>query len=174
MERLTAYNSGNHKNVAYYPVCFEYPCNGFGCKIDGCKLDYEICQRLAAYEDTGLEPDDIKELCTDDVAEAAKMFRKMIESGEINHLQDLLQAEKDGLITPCKRGDVVYCIRHNPRTGYRVKSLTVCTVTVWGPGHFTIFTTKEDTLGKTVFLTREEAEAALAGKGGDLYENRAD
>lgn len=55
----------------------------------------DIIARLAAYEDTGLEPDEIKELCTDDVAEAAKMFRKMIESGEIDHLRELLQAEKD-------------------------------------------------------------------------------
>ena len=113
--------------------------------------------RLAAYEDTGLEPEQILEL---------KSFTQggvhKADEGWL-HVQALLQAEKDGLIPPCKRGDVVYCIRHNPRTGYRVKPLNVCTVTVWGPGHFTIFTTKEDTLGKTVFLTREEAEAALKG-----------
>ena len=53
----------------------------------------EVFYRLAEYEDTGLEPEEINELCTDDVAEVAKMFRKMIESGEINHLQGLLKAE---------------------------------------------------------------------------------
>ena len=133
----------------------------------------DSANRLAAYEDTGLEPEEIK------VHEAAKYNAgyyhgdedrcRWIEKelGPIDHLRDLLQAEKDGRIPPCKRGDVVYCIRHNPCTGYYVKTLTVCTVTIWEPGRFSVFTTKEDELGKTVFLTREEAEAALALKGGE-------
>ena len=76
------------------------------------------------------------------------------------------EAEQDGLMPPCKRGDVVYCIRHNPCTGYYVKTLTVCTVTIWEPGRFSVFTTKEDELGKTAFLDREEAEMALKGGEG--------
>lgn len=76
------------------------------------------------------------------------------------------EAEQDGLMPPCKRGDVVYCIRHNPCTGYYVKTLTVCTVTIWEPGRFSVFTTKDDELGKTAFLDREEAEAAMAQEGG--------
>ena len=83
-----------------------------------------------------------------------------------SELDKYRKAEQEGLIPPCKRGDVVYCIRHNPCTGYYVKTLTVCTVTIWEPGRFSVFTTKEDELGKTVFLTREEAEAALKGGEG--------
>ena len=142
------------------------------------RLDYsseyipliDAANRLAAYEDTGLEPEEIKELrelCTDEVAELARTLYKAMESGKLDHLRDILQADQDGRIPPCKRGDVVYCIRHNPCIGYYVKTMTVCTVTIWGPGRFSVFTTKEDELGKTVFLTREEAEAALAGKGGE-------
>ena len=142
---------------------------------DPVSIIQRLCNRLATYEDTGLEPEEIKELrelCTDEVAELARTLYKAMESGKLDHLRDILQADQDGRIPPCKRGDVVYCIRHNPCTGYYVKTLTVCTVTIWEPGRFSVFTTKEDELGKTVFLTREEAEAAL--KGGDSPENRAD
>ena len=84
-----------------------------------------------------------------------------------SELDKYRKAEQEGLMPPCKRGDAVYCIRHNPCTGYYVKTLTVCTVTIWEPGRFSVFTTKEDELGKTAFLDREEAEAALAQKGGE-------
>lgn len=103
MERLTAYNSENHKNVAYYPVCFEYPCNGFDCKIDGCKLDYEICQRLAAYEDTGLEPEEI--------ADFMKRWEQAVEIGGmlkkygIDHIWDIIQAEQDGRLVVLEKGE---------------------------------------------------------------------
>ena len=83
-----------------------------------------------------------------------------------SELDKYCKAEQEGLMPPCKRGDVVYCIRHNPCTGYYVKTLTVCTVTIWEPGRFSVFTTKEDELGKTAFLDREEAEMALAQEGG--------
>lgn len=56
----------------------------------------DVLNRLAAYEDTGLEPEEIKELCTDDVADIAKLFRRMIADGSLDHLQKLLQSEKDG------------------------------------------------------------------------------
>lgn len=160
--------------------------------------DFEILERLAAYEDTGLLPEEVVKMgmMLEDsrrysgrlelklkpyldiglgpselnALKLASMGKCVVEIKEfdgiaIDRLRELALAEKGGLIPPCKRGDVVYCIRRNPRTGYFVKALTVCTVTVWGAGRFSIFTTKEDILGKTVFLTREEAEAALKGGG---------
>lgn len=98
------------------PGCFEYSLKDhkafpgeFG--TYDAFFDYsKAVQRLGHYEDTGLEPEEIKELCSDDVAEAARMFRKMIESGEIDHLKDLIQAEQDGrlVVLPCKAGDHVW------------------------------------------------------------------
>ena len=67
---------------------------------------------------------------------------------------------------PCKVGQTVYCIRYDKARKPFVKPLVVLSVTICGKGRFTVFTTKEDTLGKTVFLTKEEAEEALAKKGG--------
>ena len=112
--------------------------------------------RLAAYEDTGLEPEDIKELCTDEVAEVARTFRRMIQSGEIAHLQELLNAEQEGrlVVLPCKAGDLVY--QHDGTRIYASKVMRwVCET-----GSFAF---DERAIGKTVFLTREEAERALEG-----------
>lgn len=130
--------------------------------------------RIAAYEDTGLEPEEIKELCTDDVAEVAKMFRKMIESGEIDHLRELVQAEKDGrlVVLPCKIGDTVYMPvgRWNAITGFEEDKcdgfhidrdgILQIKAQVYRGNHWPY-----GFPGKTAFLTREEAEATL--KGGD-------
>ncbi len=59
MERLTA---RNEKGGAYYPGCFEEPCCGEGCKIDNCELARKQCERLAAYEDLGVTPEQIREI----------------------------------------------------------------------------------------------------------------
>lgn len=102
-----------------------------------------MARRLAAYEDTGLEPKEIKELCTDDVAEIAKIFRKMIESGEIDQLCELVQAEKDG------RLHIGRCIECKQYDGLAVcKLIGDCGGTNFYCGWFE---------------SREEEEAALKG-----------
>ena len=59
MERLTKREIlGN----AYFPKCFEEPCNGCGCQDDDCDYMGEICEKLASYEDTGLTPEQIREI----------------------------------------------------------------------------------------------------------------
>jgi hypothetical protein len=58
MNRLTA-RSKNRE--AYYPVCVE-ACDGEPQDCGNCDIDKDICDRLAAYEDTGLEPDEIPQL----------------------------------------------------------------------------------------------------------------
>ena len=58
MERLTKREIlGN----AYFPKCFEDPCNGCGCQDDDCDMG-EVCEKLASYEDTGLTPEQIREI----------------------------------------------------------------------------------------------------------------
>ena len=77
---------------------------------DPVSIIQRLCSALAAYEDTGLEPEEIK------VHEAAKYNAgyyhgdedrcRWIEKelGPIDHLRDLLQAEKDGrlVVLPSK------------------------------------------------------------------------
>lgn len=92
---------------------------------------------------------------------AAKAWAALSSIGwTVDRAAELLGADKEGhvVVLPCKRGDTVYRIRNNPRTGGRyVKALMVQTVTIWEPGRYQVFTTKDDWFGKTVFLTREEA-----------------
>lgn len=65
------------------------------------------------------------------------------------------------VVPPMKVGQTVYCIRYDKARKPFVKPLGVLSVTICANGGFRVFTTKEDTCGKTVFLTREEAEQAL-------------
>lgn len=74
MERLTARNE-RFPDETYYPYCFrEDTCRGEGMsdKCDMCELPYKICKKLADYEDTGLTPDQIRELKERDTAKMCK------------------------------------------------------------------------------------------------------
>ena len=76
MERLTARNKTSPKE-AYYPYCFQNDtCNGQGPsdKCDKCPLTYHICETLADYEDTGLTPEEIRELKERGTAKAPEIF----------------------------------------------------------------------------------------------------
>ena len=64
----------------------------------------EIIDRLAAYEDTGLEPEDVLT-----ALEMAHLF------AELRKLEEVKKAESEGrlLILPCKLGEIVYTIKED-------------------------------------------------------------
>ena len=124
------------------------------------ELLYEIANRLAEYEDTGLEPEKIAFLknVVDDAFSDKPEFTE--------HIRELLRAEKDGrlVVLPCKVGDTIY------RCGDPIKKIyewQIAYVEVYEDE--TVFVDDSDNtfveadIGKTVFLTREEAEKALEG-----------
>lgn len=151
MERLTKWNESSYKH-AYYPRCFKEPCYGRGCKIKDCPFEIAVCERLAAYEDTGLTPEEIKAPFTEDtmINLAAQAL-----GVETSRLRGLAEADKDGrcVVLPCKVGDTVWRIKRTFET-YPDKSEPYIE-----PDAFLL----QDVfnIGKTVFLTREEAEKAL-------------
>lgn len=162
MERLTEWNGGQNRH-AYYPRCFKEPCYGSGCKIKDCPFKTAVCERLAAYEDTGLMPWEIKAPFAEDtmINLAAQAL-----GVEPSRLRKLAEADKDGrvLILPCKVGDPVWRIvrdgephitRDEVRDMYFADDMTLCVELVGGRVTFT------EKFGKTVFLSREEAEKAL-------------
>lgn len=120
-------------------------------------------ERLAAYEDTGLTPDEIKSMKDEHFSglEMAKLHSALME------LKKYQEADKDGrlVVLPCKVGDVVYGF-HNGQTILPMVAKWVETsadgwtiavqYTPMAP-NFYLFSD----FGKTVFLTREEAEKAL-------------
>ena len=122
------------------------------------ELLYEIANRLAEYEDTRLEPEKIVFLknVVDDAFSDKPEFTE--------HIRELLRAEKDGrlVVLPCKVGDTIY------RCGDPIKKIyewQIAYVEVYEDE--TVFIDDSDNtfveadIGKTVFLTREEAEKAL-------------
>lgn len=162
MERLTEWNGGQTRH-AYYPRCFEEPCYGGGCKIKDCLFETAVCDRLAAYEDIGMTPEEIKAPFTEDtmINLAAQAL-----GVEPSRLRELAEADKDGrcVVLPCKVGDTVWRIvrdgephitRDEVRDMYFADDMTLCVDLVGGRVTFT------EKFGKTVFLSREEAEKAL-------------
>lgn len=88
--------------------------------------------------------------------------------GSFDHLRDLLQAEQDGrlVVLPCKFGDSLYRIRRFKRgSNWKKEAVHILSTTLTMNNVANVLF--GDVMGKTVFLTREEAEAALALKGGE-------
>ena len=127
-------------------------------------------ERLAAYEDTGLTPREVKSMQEEHFSglEMAKLHSALME------LKKYQEADRDGrlVVPPCKAGDTVYEVTSRKTISeYRVKAIRVelfCTFIEWdivaGFVDKSIFGVPVDEIGKTVFLTREEAEKALEAK----------
>lgn len=134
----------------------------------------EGVERLAAYEDTGLTPEEVTALGNlfDYVLEESKTLTGQLAL--LNRIRDLDRADKDGrlVVMPCKVGDTVYEVTSRKTISeYRVKAIRVelfCTFIEWdivaGFVDKSIFGVPVNEIGKSVFLIREEAEAALEAK----------
>ena len=163
MERLTEWNGGQTRH-AYYPRCFKEPCYGSGCKIKDCPFETAVCERLAAYEDTGLEAEAVE---TVKLALAAKHMVDLetLNNTPISRLVELAEADKDGrvVVLPCRQGDELWTYCNHPVK--RVYSFTVSDVSTLNGrtvlNTLGLGTIRPEDIGKTVFLTREEAEKAL-------------
>lgn len=127
-------------------------------------------ERLAAYEETGLTPEEVSSL----VKDWSDLCTIVGECGGLDRVRALAEADRDGrlVVPPCKTGDTVYEVTSRKTISeYRVKAIRVelfCTFIEWdivaGFVNKSIFGVPVDEIGKTVFLTREEAEKALEAK----------
>lgn len=166
MERLTEWNGGQTRH-AYYPRCFKEPCYGSGCKIKDCPFETAVCERLAAYEDTGLTPEAVE---TVKLALAAKHMVDLetLNNTPISRLVELAEADKDGrvIVQPCRQGDELWTYCNHPVK--RVYSFTVSDVSTLNGrtvlNTLGLGTIRPEDIGKTVFRTREEAERAMEGR----------
>ena len=150
MERLT------RKMLRGYGVIEGYELN----TLQGAKA---VIDRLAAYEDTGLEPEEIKEAyqkgwqrAIDEIAYEEQsgtilvenpLLAEYIKLGPLDRLRELAEADREGrcVVLPCNLGDHIYRVI----AGYIFKGI--------------FFIEDAPRFGKTVFLTLEDAEAALKG-----------
>lgn len=165
MERLTKHSKQtSHENgicCTHFrgPECLEV---GGNCAMN-CKWEEAAWSRLAAYEDKELEPEEITAM-----QHTLDEYHKVADP--------LLRAQADGRLValPCKVGDTLW-VTSNPWTGKLLKKpLDACVngMKMYSHGLYVnlLFDTRKingtrdyeiNHIGKTVFLTREEAEAAL-------------
>lgn len=118
--------------------------------------------RLAAYEDTGLEPAEVERAKLEIEAGCVKAIARTYGI-DINRLRKLAEADKDGrlVVLPCKVGDTVYFAllgRIIEKQVFSIVSFSNSTRIYCG-GTSEYF--RPEDIGKTFFLTREEAEKAL-------------
>lgn len=167
MERLTKHSKQtSHENgicCTHFrgPECLEV---GGNCAMN-CKWEEAAWSRLAAYEDTRLTPEEI-----DMDHEAAEQLRQLCQGCDLDRLEELAEADRAGrlVVLPCKVGQRVFALMDTD------KHISECEVKQIGMGNEIGFICLEpigakgreygvalNGFGKTVFLTREEAEAAL-------------
>lgn len=145
-----------------------YPSGAWG--ITG-EIDDAIL-RLAAYEDTGLEPEEI--ISAVDMAKVACALEELNaykELGSLDRLRELAEMDSAGCIPPCKIGDVFYRVCYGFDSSeiekYRVSMVTQKADRSWRiratdtESSFQIDWSLDD-FNKRAYKTREEAEAALA------------
>ena len=148
MERLTF--DGNFCDIAQ--------CRELSCPYSTACMQRQVWERLKQYEDSGLSPIACEEA-------------KKIEDGLSEHdysiarMVELMQADKDGrvVVLPCKAGDELWTFYNYPDE--QVCSFIVTDIRAFN-GRTMLNTSRCGVIdardvGKTVFLTREEAVEAL-------------
>ena len=120
----------------------------------------QLYSALAAYEDTGITAEDI--MATVSIPMFVKAASAVLGTTP-ERLRELAEADKDGrlVVLPCKVGDTVYFAllgRIIEKQVFSIVSFSNSTRIYCG-GTSEYF--RPEDIGKTFFLTREEAEKAL-------------
>ena len=151
MERLTF--EGNFCDIAQ---CKEIPC-----PYNGACSQRKVWERLKAYKDTHMMPSDVTSMRMDMVIIAA-----LFNGVDVDRMKELAEADRAGrlVVLPCKVGDTVYWVHGAVITECKVhriqknrNGLYICLKSKKSHGAFRT----DLSIGKTVFLTRKEAEKAL-------------
>lgn len=137
--------------------------------------------RLAAYEDTELTPEEINDLASareispeaeyainkhaDSIIE--RLDKLLTQTDDDARLRELAEADKGGrvVVLPCRVGDTLFRVFAGEILEHKVRNMRYLAI----QGRWDIDTAPfcsyvESSIGKTIFLTREEAEKALEAK----------
>ena len=170
MARITF--EGNFCDIS---MCRENPC-----PYNGMCSQRQTWERLKEYEDTGFDPEEIADFMKrwEQTVEIGGMLKKYC----IDHIRDLLQAEQDGrlVVLPCKVGDTVYQVDYMTHSEALKSGIPQSKDPYQNRKYgrkraeYLPLIVREKKMvkslfrdfGKTVFLTRQEAEAALKGGEG--------
>lgn len=153
MERLTF--DGNFCDIAQ---CRELPC-----AYDNNCTQKQVWEQLKAYEDTGLTPERCAEFARAD-AEGRYIVMRDAEQEGVARLRELAEADRDGrvVVLPCKVGDKLYRVFAGEIFEHRVGRMKYFVIQgQWDIETYPFCPCVESSIGKTIFLTREEAEKTL-------------
>lgn len=164
MERLTKSLSNGNASWNYPIICFGE--DDSKNKVFKSVHRQKACEKLSAYEETGLEPEDMKKAFNED---ATLKLAGQILSMSPDRLRELAQAEKEGrlVVLPCSIGDPVFM-----GTGrYKITGYEEDVCDGFYIGRDGVLQVKAQNyngnhgtygvIGQTAELTREAAEAAL-------------
>lgn len=160
MERLTKISEAGN---AYYPKCFEEPCCGMGeCLDDNCSLMIDACKKLAEYEQ--LEEQGLLVRLPCNVGDIVYVDSEILPIEDMECYEDI-----DNKIPSYFQGRVVsfrFAKRNWVKIAVKAKWLYEWIDDETGPESDYIeceknFTISLSMIGKTVFLTHEEAEKKL-------------
>ena len=163
MERLTSWNDDGTTEGNF---CEISRCKEVRCPYDTDCSQKQVWERLKAYEDSKLSPED---------AENLHAILRLGDGMTLMRLRELAVADQEGrvVVLPCKVGDTIYAITqvfggdgvYHKITEKKITGIGGNTMNkVW-------MVNRENSLedrfspsefGRTAFLTREEAEKALA------------
>ena len=185
MERLTKRINGVE---VYVGAKNSYSTGQIPCEVEPAGVR-EMMDRLAAYEDTGLTPEEINDLASvreippeaeyainkhaDSIIE--RLDKLLAQTDDDVRLRELAEADRSGRVEvlPCKVGDTVWanldgmrhprkCVIEFVNIGSHVTTIVFSTV----DGLREQYGVNPSSFGKTVFLTREGAEKALEAMEG--------
>lgn len=146
MERLTNKREADAQREEYERrLANGYPRN----------IQEERFLRLAAYEDTHMMPSDVTSMRMD-MAIIASLFNGV----DVDRMKELAEADKDGrlVVLPCKVGDKLYRVFAGEIFEHRVGSMKYFAIQGrWDIETYPFCSCVESSIGKTIFLTREEA-----------------
>ena len=161
MERLTKYDTDGQAMMDCQKCEADWTGKHGNPMVD-CTALYcrnRLKDRLAAYEDTGLTPREVKSMQEEHFSglEMAKLHSALME------LKKYQEADKDGrvVVLPCKAGDTVYFALLGRIIEKQVFSIVLFSnsTRIYCDGTSEYF--RPEDIGKTFFLTRKAAEKAL-------------
>lgn len=158
MERLTKRLSSGAADYNYPESCYFGDGSGPD-RIAQSAFRQRCVEQLADYEDTERTPEEI-----DMDHEAAEQLRHLCRGCDLDRLEKLAEADKDGrlVVLPCKVGDKLYRVFDGNISEHEVLNMKYfARQGRLGIDMTQFFPDAGKFIGKTVFLTREAAEKAL-------------
>lgn len=161
MKRLTQKHYGASD---YFMACSENCAESVDCTA--CPSFDSLVDRLGAYENTGLTPEDVESLKLSMMGKAVAEIKEF-DGLPIDRLKELAEADREGnaVVLPCRVGHRVYVPDFEAQTvaNIRVQGISITSTgrVVLHFGGYPAASAWGDRCGIDWFLTYEGAEAAL-------------